>query len=800
MVTIAVSKFKAIEPSLRNAFPHYLPLAVYPLILAAAANGGWWLTGPFVFFMIVGPLDLVFGLDERNMDPKTTTEQRLLWYSLPVWVWAVLWPVTFVYTIWQIFMVGNLAWWEGVLLAMVLAIEGQAIFIVGHELIHRRTKWERYIGEFLLASGSYPHYATEHFYIHHAFVGTPLDVGSAPKGQSFWRYFPRELASNIVGAWRVVRKRMARRQLPIWHISNPFWRYGIETGICYAFVWWLGGWWAALIYMMLCLAMVFSMKISNYIQHYGLRRIRLPNGRFEKVLPRHAWATDYKFSNWMFYKMQRHPDHHVIPSRRYPLLQHHGPDESPQLPGSYGKMFNLVLNPKRWFATMDPLVDQWRAQFYPEIEDWSAYDSPVSEARPEAFDAIVDIYSTAPRLVRIIEQTPELLDSLLDREFTDLEISGRFGPDAEFEKVARRGLVRVYWTFELGVEKMQEQLTEFPAKDAEDAAEIARDWSNDKVFQIAMHTIRGNLAPTEAGIALANVAEASVTAVLQAVMEDSADRQPQLNEGGMAAIVLGDLASKEVAPSTPLEMLFIYDGPAANFELLGHHFYEALGILTQGSLLFVPMAKNVTNQAACNLADFIDRNSTREFTGDILNLTRARCIFTCGDASIKQHFDDARHSILTDSSARDALLKQLHEDPASAVDAEASFMTHMDRGLEDVERAARILQLTHITKLPESLTTGDAASIFREARAEGLISSETAEYLTDAAKMWRSLRGIQRLIMEDGTTIATLTEKAKTTLATSCDDLADFDALMTAVHKTAAATRSGLKAVLTQDR
>ena len=81
------------------------------------------------------------------------------------------------------------------------------------------------MGEFLLASASYPQYATGHIYSHHAVVGTPMDLGAAPKGQSIWNYFPREVASNLTGAWRVERERLARRALPIWHYTNPFWRY-----------------------------------------------------------------------------------------------------------------------------------------------------------------------------------------------------------------------------------------------------------------------------------------------------------------------------------------------------------------------------------------------------------------------------------------------------------------------------------------------------------------------------------------------------------------------------------------------
>lgn len=196
---------------------------------------------PFIFFGLAGPLDLAFGMDGRNMDPAKTPERRLFWHNLPVWLWAVLWPATFVFTAWQVLVSGHLSDWEGALMVFVLAMEAQAVFIVGHELIHRRRQWERRLGEFLLASASYPQYATEHVYIHHAFVGTPLDVGSAPRGESLWHYFPREVANNLLGSWRVARERPARKGLPTWHRSNPFWRYGLTTAFWYAVVFALGG-------------------------------------------------------------------------------------------------------------------------------------------------------------------------------------------------------------------------------------------------------------------------------------------------------------------------------------------------------------------------------------------------------------------------------------------------------------------------------------------------------------------------------------------------------------------------------
>ena len=472
----------------------------------------------------------------------------------------------------------------------MLTMEGQAVFIVGHELVHRRSTWERRLGEFLLASTSYPQYATEHVYIHHAKVGTPHDVGSAPKGESFWRYFPREVVSNLTNSWQVASERLARRRLPTWHYSNPFWRYGIAVAFWYGLVFWMSGGWAVPVFAFLGFCCVFSMKISNYFQHYGLRRVRLPNGRWEKVLPRHSWSADWKFSNWMFFNMQRHADHHAAASRQYPLLQALGPDESPVLPGTYADMMNIVLRPRRWFEKMDPLVDQWRTHFYPEIEDWSAYDSRLSAARPDAFEAIAEIFGAAPRLAKWIERNPELLDNLQDREFTDLDLPKGFGPDREYESIARRGLARLYWTREMGVPELKDRVSELPMADAKEAAEIVRNWSNDQAFQIGMHVVRGNLSPAEARTALSNLAEAAISAVLAAVVADLVDRAGPLRDGGVAVVVLGDLASRDAYPGVAIDMLFVHDGRRTDeSERLCRRFRKTLTALARDSLLFSPI-------------------------------------------------------------------------------------------------------------------------------------------------------------------------------------------------------------------
>ncbi|MCY3728840.1 MAG: fatty acid desaturase [Nitrospira sp.] len=752
-----------IEPSVLTALPHYLPLSVFPLILVAALYGGWWLVPPLAFMSLAWSFDRVLGRDGRSMDPSITSEHRLFWHNLPVWSWAFLWPPTLIFGIWQILVANQFAIWEEVLLAII--------------------SWERRIGEFLLASASYPQYATEHVYIHHAMVGTPSDVGSAPKEESFWRYFPKEVASNFVHSWQVAGERLARRGLTRWHYSNPFWRYGMGLAFWYGLVFWMGGIWAVPVFAFLGLSCVFSMKISNYFQHYGLRRVRLPNGRWEKAMPRHSWDADWKFTNWMLFNMQRHADHHAVASRQYPLLQVSNLDESPELPGTYADMMNIVLRPKRWFAKMDPLVDQWRKHFYPEIDDWSVYDSPIPAARPEAFDTIVEIFGVAPRLAKWIKRHPELLDNLQDREFTDLDLPKGFGPDPKSEAIARRGLARLYWTREMDVQAMKDLVAEIPAVNAKETAEIVRNWSNDKAFQIGMHVVRGNLSPAEAKSALSNLAEASISTVLTAVVGDFVDRHGPLRGGVVAAIALSDLASREVYPGAAFEILFVHDGSqAGGYEQLCKRFRESLTSLAEDSLLFSPIPRESNACPALPLSDSAGAYGTVAVNG-VPGLTRARCVFEAGDAGIGTRFAEVRREVLSECATNDSLIANLCKPASNGAGTGVSAYVGMRGGLEDIERAARFLQLTKgEAGLEDSAPT--AATVLRE-----------WEPLAQAAALWRDLQGILRLIGEEEFDAATARPRIKSLVAGACGH-EDFDALTATVAETASRAAAEIETLL----
>lgn len=375
---------------LLKALPFALTFVQAPLILMAALNGGWWIAGPFLWgWVVVSLLDRAIGLDTSNIDPATA-DGVLFWHKALTWAWVPVQMALIAACLWQASIPGHLTAGEalGVFAALGVGTGGIGITFA-HEMVHQRNRWERLAGELLLVSVGYGHFATEHVHGHHVTVATPRDPATARRGQGFYAFFLRAVALGLVSAWRIERGRLARRGRPVWHRSNPFWRYALGTAGFAALSWAIAGPFGLVLFAVQCLMAVYQLEGVNYVEHYGLTRRHLGGGRFERVGTQHSWNAAHTVSNWVLINLQRHSDHHYRPDRRFPLLQHHPWSAAPQLPAGYPVMIWLSLVPPLWFRVMDPRVRRWRARFYPDIADWSAYengtvgrDSPPEQALP----------------------------------------------------------------------------------------------------------------------------------------------------------------------------------------------------------------------------------------------------------------------------------------------------------------------------------------------------------------------------------------------------------------------------------
>lgn len=360
---------------LTRAAPYALSVLLIPLAWACAVTGGWTviLLPVFTWYLFVA-LDFAVGLDPDNADPDTGDDD-LFWYRAITLIWAPLQFINLFALIWYVAPADHLGTLEKLVLFFgVGAINGTVGINYAHELMHQKPKLERWCADVLLAMVLYSHFRSEHMLVHHRYVGTPRDTVTARMGETFYRFYPRVLKESLISAWNAEKDMLARKDLPWSDISNPFFKYWYLQGTFLVLAFALGGWAGLGLFVLQAGVAIWQLELVNYIEHYGLTRKHLGDGKYEHVHPRHSWNATHRASNWLLINLQRHSDHHYKPDRRFPVLQNHTEADAPQLPYGYPVMTMAAMLPRVWKRMMHPRVRAWREMYYPEITDWTAYN------------------------------------------------------------------------------------------------------------------------------------------------------------------------------------------------------------------------------------------------------------------------------------------------------------------------------------------------------------------------------------------------------------------------------------------
>ncbi len=490
-----------------SAVPFMAAFLVYPGVWASATWGGLWILFPF--WVVATALDAVVGLNTANRDVETPS-RRIFWHHALTWMWVPMQPLAILYVWYQVFLGDHLSIHEKVGVVGVLGAATAIGIAVGHDLVHRRSRWERWCGEFLMSSVSLGYYATEHVYVHHPHVATPRDPVTARRGENVYSFALRATFAGLAACWDYERHRLERRGLPVWHRSNPFWRYAFGMAVWLAIAIAMGGWWGVVAFFGSSIVAVFALRGIDYIEHYALLRRYIGKSRFERTQPHHSWNAAHRCSAWFAFNVQRHSDHHYRPTRPYPLLQHYDEDEAPQLPFNYLVCHYLTLFPPLWRRIIEPRVEAWRKHFYPDIEDWTAYDSPLFARYPEKLPVIAEVMAGDRTLGAWLERHPAAILGQHCPEAAHLSLTG-LELGSEIETAAQSGLVRLFYRLELSLEEMERELAALTNDvDPGAAAEFVREWFEDRFFQLALHRLRGDIEEADAEGALARMIEAAV--------------------------------------------------------------------------------------------------------------------------------------------------------------------------------------------------------------------------------------------------------------------------------------------------
>lgn len=355
------------------ALPFWLSLALLPIAGFAAWMGGWWLALiPLSSWGLFSVLDRLLGLETDNHNPETP-DDALVWHRLITLIWFPAQLATIFTAIWY---AGARDYSTAEALGLFFGIgviSGTVGINYAHELMHQSNRLERWLADLLLATVLYNHFRSEHLLVHHRYVATPKDPVTARYNESFYRFFARVLGQCFLSAWRAEAGMLARKDLPAMHRSNPFLRYAALQLVMLLAAFVIGGWAGIGLFMFQAFVAIWQLELVNYVEHYGLTRRHLGGGKYEHVQPRHSWNAAQKASNWLLINLQRHSDHHYKPDRRFPLLQNYTQQDAPQLPSGYPVMTMVAMIPPVFRRIMNPRVRKWRAMYYPDITDWSAY-------------------------------------------------------------------------------------------------------------------------------------------------------------------------------------------------------------------------------------------------------------------------------------------------------------------------------------------------------------------------------------------------------------------------------------------
>ncbi|WP_203299774.1 alkane 1-monooxygenase [Marinobacter sediminum] len=339
-----------------------LPLALPPLLLAAGQAASlenlfaWGV--PVVVFGIIPVLDLLLGKDALNPDeevdvPKMNSEA---FYRVITLGWVAGYAVLLVWSMLelasgQFSAIGGIGW------VISIGIVGGLGINVAHELIHKDGKLETRAGGFLLSLVCYAGFKVEHLRGHHVHVSTPEDASSSRYNQSLYNFLPQAYLRNFLNAWKLEAQRLERKGEKAFSWRNELiWWYSISALVFIAFTV-AFGWLGAAFFLVQSFIAFTLLEIVNYLEHYGLHRRKLDNGRYERTTPEHSWNSNYFLTNVFLFHLQRHSDHHAYAKRRYQVLRHH--DIAPQLPAGYAAMIVLATIPPLWKRIMNPRVEAY---------------------------------------------------------------------------------------------------------------------------------------------------------------------------------------------------------------------------------------------------------------------------------------------------------------------------------------------------------------------------------------------------------------------------------------------------------
>ncbi len=103
-----------------------------------------------------------------------------------------------------------------------------------HEMGHQRAQSEQWLSKVALAQTGYGPFFVGHNRGHHVRVATLEDPASSRMGENVYLFHYRSIFGSLRSAWRIERRRLARRGKSVWALSNDILNAWLMTAVLFA--------------------------------------------------------------------------------------------------------------------------------------------------------------------------------------------------------------------------------------------------------------------------------------------------------------------------------------------------------------------------------------------------------------------------------------------------------------------------------------------------------------------------------------------------------------------------------------
>lgn len=336
-----------------RAYKYLSPLIIYWGSFWSFTTTGWQVWLPLIWAWIIIPVaELMIkpvaanmSTAEEELAKKNRTYDFLLYFIV---ILQYLLLVKFLFAMSQDEMTGadiaGRIWVMGLLC-------GTFGINAGHELGHRVNKFEQTLAKALLLTSLYMHFFTEHNKGHHKRVATHEDPSSARYGEPVYTFYFRTIIFSYISAWHIANDETRKKGNPVFSLHNEMIQFALIQFAFVTLIFVVFNWLVLVYFLAAALIGILLLETVNYIEHYGLQRKAIANGKYERTMPAHSWNSDHVIGRLLLFELSRHSDHHYLASRKYQVLRHH--DDSPQMPTGYPGMMILALFPPAWFYVMN---------------------------------------------------------------------------------------------------------------------------------------------------------------------------------------------------------------------------------------------------------------------------------------------------------------------------------------------------------------------------------------------------------------------------------------------------------------